>query len=53
MLSDELFLKAEFNEKIGLKTSKKGPGAPVIEMTNNFLLENYQGVTLSFFVVKF
>jgi hypothetical protein len=30
MLSDELFLKAELNKKIGLKTSKKGPGAPVI-----------------------
>ena len=25
MLSDELFLKAELNKKIGLKTSKKGP----------------------------
>jgi hypothetical protein len=34
MLSDELFLKAELNKKIGLKTSKKGPGAPVIDMAN-------------------
>jgi hypothetical protein len=32
MLSDELFLKAELNKKIGSKTSKKGPGAPVIDM---------------------
>ena len=32
MLSDELFLKAELNTKIGLKTSKKGPGAPVIDI---------------------
>ena len=32
MLSDELFLKAELNKKIGLKTSKKGPGAPVIDI---------------------
>ena len=28
MLSDELFFKS--NRKIGLKTSKKGPGAAVI-----------------------
>jgi hypothetical protein len=33
MLSDELFSKAEFNNKIGLKTSKKVPGAPVIDIT--------------------
>ena len=32
MLSDKLFLKAELNKKVGLKTSKKGPGAPVIDM---------------------
>ena len=32
MLSDKLFLKAELNKKIGLKTSKKGPGAPVIDI---------------------
>jgi hypothetical protein len=32
MFSDELFLKAELNKKIGLKTSKKGPGAPVIDI---------------------
>jgi hypothetical protein len=32
MLSDELFLKAELNKKDGLKTSKKGPGAPVIDI---------------------
>jgi hypothetical protein len=25
-------LKAELNKKIGLKTSKKGPGAPVIDI---------------------
>jgi hypothetical protein len=31
MLSHELFLKDELNKKIGLKTSKKGPGAPVID----------------------
>jgi hypothetical protein len=29
-----LFLKAELNKKIGLKTSKKGPGAPVIDIQN-------------------
>jgi hypothetical protein len=34
MLSDELFLKAELNKKIGLKASKKGPGAPVIDIAN-------------------
>jgi hypothetical protein len=34
MLSDELFLKAELNRKIGLKTSKKGPGAPVIDIAD-------------------
>ena len=39
MLSDELFLKAELNKKIGLKTSKKGPGAPVIDM-GKILSEN-------------
>jgi hypothetical protein len=32
MLSDELFLNAELNEKIGLKSSKKGPEAPVIDI---------------------
>jgi hypothetical protein len=32
MLSDDLFLKAELHKKIGLKTSKKGPGAPVIDI---------------------
>ena len=32
MLSDEFFLKAKLNKKIGLKTSKKGPGAPVIDI---------------------
>jgi hypothetical protein len=32
MLLDELFLKAELIKKIGLKTSKKGPGAPVIDI---------------------
>ena len=32
MLSDELFLKSELNKKIGLKATKKGPGAPVIDM---------------------
>jgi hypothetical protein len=32
VLSDELFLKAELNKQIGLKTSKKGPGAPVIDI---------------------
>ena len=35
MLSDELFLKAELNKKVGLKTSKKGPGAPVIDISKN------------------
>ena len=34
ILSDKLFLKAELNKKIGLKTSKKGPGAPVIDITS-------------------
>ena len=33
MLSDELFLKAEQNRKFGSKTSKKGPGAPVIDIS--------------------
>jgi hypothetical protein len=32
MLLDELFFKAELNKKFGLKTSKKWPGAPVIDM---------------------
>ena len=33
MLSDELFLKAELNKEFGLKTCKKWPGAPVIDIT--------------------
>jgi hypothetical protein len=33
MLSDELFLKSELNKKFGLKTCKKGPGAPVIDIS--------------------
>ena len=33
MLSDELFLKAELNKQIGLKTTKKGQGAPIIDMS--------------------
>ena len=32
MLSDQFFFKAELNKKNGLKTSKKGPGAPVIDI---------------------
>jgi hypothetical protein len=32
MLSDELFFKAELNRKFGLKTCKKWPGAPVIDI---------------------
>jgi hypothetical protein len=33
MLSDESVLKAELNKKIGLKTSKQLPGAPVIDIS--------------------
>jgi hypothetical protein len=39
MLSGELFLKAELNKKIGLTTSKKRPGAPVIEILFNFRMD--------------
>ena len=38
MLSDELFLKAELNKKIGLKSSKKGPGAPAIDILYSLYL---------------
>ena len=34
MLSDELFI---LNKKNGLKTSKKGPGAPVIDMRIHYI----------------
>jgi hypothetical protein len=39
MLSDELFCKAKLNKQIGLKTSKKGPGAPVIDI-RIYVIEN-------------
>jgi hypothetical protein len=44
MLSDELFFKAELNKKIGLKTSKKGPGAHVIDIffsQRNFISKTF------------
>ena len=44
MLSEELFLKAGLNKKIGLKTSKKGPGAPVIDIPYSHFCE-YPGPT--------
>jgi hypothetical protein len=40
ILSDKLFSKAELNKKIGLKTSKKGPGAPVIDMVHTLKFYN-------------
>ena len=46
MLSDDLFLKAELHKKIGLKTSKKGPGAPVIDTCKSIFLESPQVSTL-------
>jgi hypothetical protein len=41
MLSDELFFKAELNKKFGLKTSKKLPGDPVIDIRINFYFNCY------------
>ena len=44
MLSNELSFKAELNKKFGLKTSKKWPGAPVIDTSHLYTKNPLPGV---------